>query len=75
MMFEGGYHGHSDATLASTTHSSSAGVPKGMSQAALQARYNDLNSVAKIFDEHPGKIAAVIVEPVCGSMEIGRAHV
>jgi len=70
VMFEGGYHGHSDATLASTTHSSSAGVPKGMSQAALQARYNDLNSVAKIFDEHPGKIAAVIVEPVCGSMGV-----
>ena len=73
--FEGCYHGHGDAFLikagsGATTLSvpDSPGVPAGVAGLTLNARYNDLASVRALFAEHPGAVAAVIVEPVVGNM-------
>ena len=70
IMFEGGYHGHSDSTLASNGHQSSSGIPKNAQSATLLAQYNNLESVAALFEAHKNQIGTVIVEPVCGSMGV-----
>lgn len=70
IMFEGCYHGHSDATLASNGHQSSSGIPQGARDATVLARFNDLDSVEKLLEQHQGKVAAVLVEPVAGSMGV-----
>lgn len=41
-----------------------AGVPKETSDLSRSFRYNDLASVESLFREHPGQIAAVILEPM-----------
>ena len=41
----------------------SAGVPKAVSQLTVTFRYNDLAGAKALFDQHPGRIAAVILEP------------
>ncbi|HKA90665.1 MAG TPA: aminotransferase class III-fold pyridoxal phosphate-dependent enzyme, partial [Haliangiales bacterium] len=46
----------------------SAGVPAGVAGATLVAPWNDFAAMARLFAAHPGEIAAVIVEPVCGNM-------
>ncbi|HSG09633.1 MAG TPA: glutamate-1-semialdehyde 2,1-aminomutase [Longimicrobiales bacterium] len=73
--FRGGYHGHGDSFLveagsgaATLGVPSSPGVPPGTAADSLVAEYNDLTSVAALFDAHPGEVAAVIVEPVSGNM-------
>jgi len=73
--FRGAYHGHGDAFLveagsgaATLGVPSSPGVPAGTAADSLVAEFNDLDSVRALFDAHPGQIAAVIVEPVCGNM-------
>ena len=40
-----------------------AGVPQATRELTLQFRYNDLPGVQALFDEHPGQIACVIMEP------------
>ncbi|MEX2351038.1 MAG: glutamate-1-semialdehyde 2,1-aminomutase [Balneolaceae bacterium] len=73
--FEGNYHGHADAFLIAAgsgalTHGSpsSPGVTRGTAQDTLVADYNDLESVEALLKEHPGEIAAIILEPVAGNM-------
>jgi glutamate-1-semialdehyde 2,1-aminomutase len=73
--FSGCYHGHSDAFLiqagsgAVTFGSpSSPGVTKGTAKDTLIAPYNNLEAVAKLFNEYPEEIAAIIIEPVAGNM-------
>ena len=73
--FVGCYHGHGDAFLIEAgsglaTHGtpSSPGVPAATAQDTLTAPYNDLDGVAKLFEQNPDQIAAVIVEPVAGNM-------
>lgn len=73
--FAGCYHGHSDAFLIQAGSGavtfgapSSPGVTKGTAQDTLLATYNDLESVAIHFEQHPEEIAAIIVEPVAGNM-------
>ena len=73
--FTGCYHGHSDAFLiqagsgAVTFGSpSSPGVTKGTAKDTLLAPYNNLEAVAKLFNEYPEEIAAIIIEPVAGNM-------
>lgn len=75
--FEGCYHGHADYLLVkagsgATTfgHPSSPGVPKAFTGCTLLAKYNDLGSVEKLFDEMGEKIACVILEPVAGNMGV-----
>jgi glutamate-1-semialdehyde 2,1-aminomutase len=73
--FEGCYHGHGDAFLiqagsgaATFGHPSSPGVTAGTARDTLNAPYNDLDAVNALFAKYPGKIAAVIVEPVAANM-------
>ena len=48
----------------------SPGVPAAVAADTLNARYNDIESVVALFDAHPGKVAAVIVEPIAGNMGV-----
>ncbi len=75
--FEGCYHGHSDCMLVKAGSSAiaggcpdSAGVPEGTAKDTLTAQYNDLNSVSRLFQEKPDRIACVIVEPVAANMGV-----
>lgn len=75
--FEGCYHGHSDGLLVSAGSGlltnaipSSAGVPEGYTENTLLAKYNDTDSVEKLFLSNKGKIAAVIVEPCAANMGV-----
>lgn len=75
--FVGCYHGHSDAMLVSAGSGvmtsgipDSAGVPKGCTMDTMTAVYNDLESVRMLFDQAPGEVAAVIVEPVGANMGV-----
>jgi glutamate-1-semialdehyde 2,1-aminomutase len=77
LKFEGGYHGHADSFLveagsglATLGISSSPGVPEDLARLTLNAPYNDLTSVEKIFQQNQGRIAAVIVEPVAANMGV-----
>ena len=72
--FEGCYHGHADMLLvqagsgvATLGLPDSPGVPPGATQDTLTAPFNDLAAVERLFEEFPGEIAAVIVEPVAGN--------
>jgi len=73
--FAGCYHGHSDALLSSAGSGAltlgtpdSPGVPAEWAGMTLTATYNDADSVRALFDAHPDRIAAVILEPVVGNM-------
>ncbi len=75
--FEGCYHGHADAFLVQAgSGAMTLGVPTSPGVAAnaardtLVARYNDLDSVERVFDQHHQEIAAVIVEPIAGNMGV-----
>ena len=77
LKFEGGYHGHADSFLveagsglATLGISSSPGVPEALARLTLNAPYNNAAAVDRIFSEHAGKIAAVIVEPVAANMGV-----
>ena len=73
--FAGCYHGHSDAFLIQAGSGAvtfgapnSPGVTQGTAKDTLLAKYNDLESIALHFDQHPQQIAAIIIEPVAGNM-------
>ena len=73
--FSGCYHGHSDAFLIQAGSGAvtfgapnSPGVTQGTAKDTLLAKYNDLESIALHFDQHPEQIAAIIIEPVAGNM-------
>jgi glutamate-1-semialdehyde 2,1-aminomutase len=73
--FEGCYHGHTDSLLvkagsgvATLGLPDSPGVPKAFSDTTVSVPFNDVAAVEQAFDQHSGRIAAVIVEPVCGNM-------
>jgi glutamate-1-semialdehyde 2,1-aminomutase len=40
----------------------SAGIPQGIRDLTVQFRYNNIESLRSLFDQHPGKIACVILE-------------
>ena len=73
--FHGGYHGHSDAFLASAGSGvatlsipGTPGVPESFVAATLLAPYNDLNSIRRLFEQNPEQVAAIFVEPMAGNM-------
>jgi glutamate-1-semialdehyde 2,1-aminomutase len=75
--FEGGYHGHADSFLsqagsglATLGIAECPGVPQALAALTLNAPYNDLAGVERLFAEHKDKIAAVIVEPVAANMGV-----
>jgi glutamate-1-semialdehyde 2,1-aminomutase len=75
--FEGCYHGHADSFLsqagsglATLGIAECPGVPEALAALTLNAPYNDLAAVEALFAKHPGKIAAIIVEPVAANMGV-----
>ncbi len=75
LKFAGCYHGHGDGLLVKAGSGAmtfgvpdSAGVPTSVAGETLVARYNDLADVDRVFDQHAGDLAAVILEPVVGNM-------
>jgi len=75
--FIGNYHGHADMLLvqagsgvATLGLPDSPGVPPAATADTLPCAYNDLETLKGIFKAHPGKIAAVILEPVAGNMGV-----
>nr|WP_104901879.1 glutamate-1-semialdehyde 2,1-aminomutase [Nostoc sp. 'Peltigera membranacea cyanobiont' N6] len=72
--FEGCYHGHADMFLvkagsgiATLGLPDSPGVPKSVTSNTLTAPFNDLEAVRVLFEQNPGEIAGVILEPVVGN--------
>ena len=57
-----GYHGWQDWYIGSTARH--LGVPQATRDLTHGFAYNDLASLQKLFDEHPGQVAAVILEPM-----------
>jgi glutamate-1-semialdehyde 2,1-aminomutase len=75
--FEGCYHGHADSLLVKAGsglltfgNPSSGGVPAGTAESTMVLTYNDPQGLADAFTAHGDKIAAVIVEPVVGNMNL-----
>ena len=83
---EGCYHGHHDSVQVSVTPEpeeagpagkpaqapASTGIPDAIVKLTLVASFNDLDSVARLLDEHPGQVAGMIIEPIM--MNAGIIH-
>lgn len=78
--FEGCYHGHVaplDAVGKEADEAGGAqalGTTEGATRDTLPAVFNDLDSVRRLFRNHPAQIACVILEPVTGSMGVIEAE-
>ena len=75
--FEGCYHGHDDALLVKAGsgaltfgNPSSAGVPAETASSTVVLDYNDMTGITQAFSGFGEEIAAVIVEPVAGNMNL-----
>lgn len=75
--FEGCYHGHADFLLVKAGsgaltfgNPTSAGVPAEVAAQTLVLDYNDLAGVERTMDKIGSEIAAIIVEPVAGNMNL-----
>ena len=75
--FEGCYHGHSDGLLVKAGSGaltfgqpSSLGVPAEITALTTVLDYNDVAGLERAFAELGKEIAAVIVEPVAGNMNL-----
>jgi glutamate-1-semialdehyde 2,1-aminomutase len=75
--FEGGYHGHADALLVKAGSGaltfgqpSSAGVPETTAAHTMVLEYNNEIALERAFANDADGIAAVIVEPVAGNMNL-----
>jgi glutamate-1-semialdehyde 2,1-aminomutase len=79
--FEGCYHGHSDSLLVQAGSGavtfgtpSSPGVPADLTKHTLLAKYNNIESVKKCFEDS-NNIACVIIEPIAGNMGLVPADI
>ncbi|WP_293005988.1 glutamate-1-semialdehyde 2,1-aminomutase [Nitrosomonas sp.] len=75
--FEGCYHGHDDSLLVKAGsgaltfgNPSSAGVPAETAGHTIVLDYNDIVGIEAAFNQWGKEIAAVIVEPVAGNMNL-----
>ncbi len=75
--FEGCYHGHSDGLLVKAGSGaltfgqpSSSGVPAEIAALTTVLDYNDVAGLERAFADSGKEIAAVIVEPVAGNMNL-----
>ena len=83
--FEGCYHGHADSllvkagsgllTFADSTQNapSSGGVPQDLVKHTLVLPYNDTAALEEAFKRHGDHVAALILEPIAGNMNLIRA--
>ncbi len=77
LKFEGCYHGHTDALLVKAGSGaltfgvpSSSGIPEACIADTLIATYNDLDSVVSLFEAQGHDVAAIILEPIAGNMNL-----
>ena len=77
LKFDGAYHGSHDYVLQKMGSggltfgiSSSPGIPGEVSATVVVGKFNDEDSVRRIFSSFRSKIAAVIVEPVLGNVGV-----
>jgi len=75
--FEGCYHGHSDSLLVKAGSGAltfgvptSPGVPATLAEQTLTLQFNNLEQVEELFSQMGEQIAAVIIEPVAGNMNL-----
>lgn len=75
--FEGCYHGHADSLLVKAGsglltfgNPSSGGVPADFAKHTIVLDYNNLEQVKEVFKARGDEIAAIIVEPVAGNMNL-----
>ncbi len=73
----GCYHGHADAMLVqagsgATTHGqpSSPGIPESTTLNTAIVPFNDLDAAANLFEKIGDKIAAFLIEPICGNVGV-----
>jgi glutamate-1-semialdehyde 2,1-aminomutase len=78
--FEGCYHGHADSMLVKAGsglltfgNPTSSGVPADFAKHTMVLNYNDSAQLDEVFARLGSTIAAVIVEPVAGNMNLLRA--
>jgi glutamate-1-semialdehyde 2,1-aminomutase len=77
LKFEGCYHGHSDSLLVKAGSGAltlgvptSPGVPASVAEHTLTLPFNDIAQVEQLFKDMGEQIAAIIVEPVAGNMNL-----
>ena len=77
LKFEGCYHGHSDGLLVKAGSGAltfgvptSPGVPTAVAEQTLTLPYNDIEQLKQLFSEAGEQIAAIIVEPIAGNMNM-----
>ena len=84
--FEGCYHGHADSLLVkagsglltfadqsldlATNAPSSGGVPQDLVKHTLVLPFNDLQALKAAFEQFGPQVAALIVEPIAGNMNL-----
>jgi glutamate-1-semialdehyde 2,1-aminomutase len=75
--FEGCYHGHSDSLLVKAGSGaltfgapSSAGVPPDLVSQTVVLDYNILDTLEETFESAGKDVAAVIIEPIAGNMNL-----
>lgn len=75
--FEGCYHGHADSFLVKAGSGvltlgipGSPGVPSAVADLTLTLPFNDFEALESVMQEHGGDVAAVIVEPIAGNMNM-----
>ena len=78
--FEGCYHGHADSMLVKAGsgmltfgNPTSSGVPADFAKHTMVLDYNDSTQLEEVFAKMGSTIAAVIVEPIAGNMNLLRA--
>ncbi|MFM8462772.1 MAG: glutamate-1-semialdehyde 2,1-aminomutase [Burkholderiaceae bacterium] len=78
--FEGCYHGHADSMLVKAGsglltfgNPTSSGVPADFAKHTMVLDYNDCAQLEDVFSKMGDRIAAVIVEPVAGNMNLLRS--
>ncbi len=75
--FEGCYHGHVDSLLVKAGsglltlgNPTSSGIPKQFAKQTIVLEYNNTEDIKKTFSKYGNSIAAAIIEPFAGNMNL-----